>query len=605
LLRDGQRIPIPPKALETLVVLLENRHRVVEKDELMARVWPDTTVEEANLTQNVFVARKALGEQAGESAFILTVARRGYRFLAEAFETDNEPSPPSGCHPRREEPAAPAEGPRRRGLRARPTALLLLPVLTFVTFGAWLLFRRAPAGRPIQSLAVLPFVSLSGDPDQEYFADGMTDAVITDLAALPKLQVISRQSSMRFKGSAKPVPEIGRELGVDAVVEGTVLRSGGRLRLTVQLVHAATDRHLWAGSFERGLADVLALQAELARSVAREIEVTLNAQEQARWAHPRPVDPEAYDLYLRGRHFWGQRSREALRKSLAFYQQAIDRDPGFAPAYAGLAIAYAPLTYWGYMAPDAARPAMEAAARRALELDPNLVEAHVGQAVVAVFSWDWEAGEQAWRRITERSPNHATARLWYGLLLESRGRFEEALPQRRRAAELDPLSAFNDTALGDTLALLGRGEEAKARYRRSLDLDPRFPNARRGLGWAFIIEGRTDEGLHELERAVEASGSDPLFRAWLGHAYGRGGRAPAARQVLASLERDAENGYLEPLWLAYVYAGLGDLGRAFRQLDRAYEQRSPALMRAPYDPPLRPLHGDARFQDLLARMRLR
>jgi TolB-like protein/DNA-binding winged helix-turn-helix (wHTH) protein/Flp pilus assembly protein TadD len=602
LLKDGERLSIPPKALETLLVLLENRHRVVEKEELMARLWPDTVVEEANLTQNVFVARKALGDPAGESAFIVTIARRGYRFVADAIETDHEPPLPGTAAAREGTEPPPPDPSERRSRRTLMVALLLLPALVL---GGWWLHRRGSARSPVRSLAVLPFVSLSADREHEYFADGITDAVITDLAALRTLQVISRQSSMRYKGSREAVPRIGRELGVDAVVEGTVLRSDGRLRLTVQLVDARTDRHLWAGSFERALEDVLALQADLARAVAREIEVTVSAQEEALWARARPVDPEAYDLYLRGRYFWGQRSREALRKSLYSFQRAIDRDPGFAPAHAGLAISYAPLTYWGYMPPATARPAMEAAARRALELDPNLVEAHIGQAVVKVFSWDWEGGEQAWRRIIARSPNHATSRLWYGLLLETRGRFEEALAQRRRAAELDPLSAFNDTATGDVLALLGLGEEAKARYRRSLELDPRFPYARRSLGWAFIAEGRTDEGIHELEQAVSASGGDPLFRAWLGHAYARCGRERSARDILASLQDEAGQRHLEPLWLAYVHAGLGDLARAFRDLERAYEQRSPALMRAPYDPPLRPLHADGRFKDLLARMRLR
>jgi tetratricopeptide (TPR) repeat protein len=387
---------------------------------------------------------------------------------------------------------------------------------------------------------------------------------------------------------------------VDAVVEGSVLRAGGRLRLTVQLVDAVTDRQLWAAIYDRDVADTLRVQGELARSVAREVQVTVTEQEQALLARRRPVDPAAYDSYLRGRHFWDRRSETSLRRSIECFQEAVDRDPTLAVAWAGMALAYGPLGYWGYVPPGEARARMQAAIARALELDAGLVEAHTALAAFkAIHDWDWEGADHAWNAVLARNPGNALAHLWYGLLLESRGQAEEAITERTLALELDPLSLSINTSLGDTLSLAGQQDRAIAQYQRALELDPRYPPALRGLGWALLMKGRHTPGLAKLEEAAELSGRDTVILSWLGHSYGIEGRTTKALRVLAALEERASNRYLSPYHLAVVHAGLGQMDAAFLRLDEALRERTPVLFHARVDPLLAPLRSDPRFRHLL------
>jgi TolB-like protein/DNA-binding winged helix-turn-helix (wHTH) protein/Tfp pilus assembly protein PilF len=592
LLRGDEPVAIKPKALDTLLVLVEHRDRVVEKEELMTRLWPDTAVEEANLTQNVFVIRKALGEVPGEQKFIATAARRGYRFVADVREV-------LGSGPE----TAEVEGRKRRTLVFVALAAVALAISLTAT-----LARNSEdpaAAARISSIAVLPFRNLSPESDREYFADGITEAVISDLTAISSLRVLSVQSSMKYKASQKLLPEIARELGVDAIVEGSVVSHAGRVRLTVQLVHARTDRNLWTASYDRDAGDILALQGELARSVAGAVHVAVTAEEHATLAGRRTVDPEAYDLYLRGRHLFELRSEEALQKSIAYYQQAIARDPTFAPAHAGIALTYAPMGYLAYRPGAEVGPRVKAAAEKALAIDPTLIDGHVALAAFTVlFEWDWIGGERTWKQILQRSPNHPTARLWYGFLLERVGRLDEALAERKRAVQADPLSPAINVSLANTLQSMGRHDEAIDVYRRTLDLDGTFAAAHVGIGVSYLAKGMPGEALAELEAAGGPKANGKLVSAPLGHVYGRIGRSTDARRVLHALEQQGRERYVSPLALAYVHAGLGERDAAFAKLEQAYDQRSPNLVGIKVDRLLEPLRDDPRFAQLVRRMNL-
>jgi TolB-like protein/DNA-binding winged helix-turn-helix (wHTH) protein/Flp pilus assembly protein TadD len=600
LLRNGEPIPIKPKALETLLTLVENRGRVVEKDDLIERLWPDTAVEEANLTQNVFVVRKTLGEAPGEQKFVATFARRGYQFVGDVREITAEDDQTVV----ESQPAGRLSPFLQRNRIAIGVLTIAAVAVAVALTAAWSRWRSAGSASHISAIAVLPFRNVSADPEQEYFADGMTDVVIADLASISGLRVISRQSVMRYKRSEKSIRDIARELGVDALIEGSVSRAAGRIRVTVQLVDGRTDDHLWANSYDRELADVLSLQGELARAVAETVRVTITELERAGLAKRRPVDPEAYDLYLRGLYFWGRRGEEGLLKSLDYYQRAIARDPTFALAYSGIALTYNPLAVQGFMPAADARRRLRAAAEKALALDPGLTEAHMALATVTAHGWNWQEGERAWIQILERSPNNVTVRLWYGWLLESLGRFSEALAERERAVAADPLSLQNNSSLGANLRLIGRYRDAVARFQLTLELDTHFPAAHSGLGWTYLEMGKTQEGIAALEEAVRLSNGDIRASAALGHALGVAGRTAEAGAILQTLENRSRQRYIAPFLLAWVHAGLGQRDAAFARLEEAYREGSPGLLHIKADPPLESLRTDPRFRHLLLRMNL-
>ena len=596
LLRGGVPLSIKPKALDTLVLLIEHRDRVVDKDELMDRLWPDTAVEEANLTQNIFVVRKALGEEPGQQRFIATFARRGYRFVADVLENPEEPpdvaresAPVTLAHPR----------PGHRRAIAWGGALLL----GFAVAAAVLIHRSASSSAgPIRAIAVLPFRIFSADPSERYFADGMTDAVIADLASISALRVTSRQSVMRFDGSPQPLPDIARALGVDALIEGSVGRSKERIRLTVKLVDGRTDRHLWTATYDRPAGDILALQGELAQAVADAVRVSLTAPEENALRTRRSIDPEAYDLYLRGRYFFNLRTQAAVWKSLDLYQQAVDRDPTFAGAHA--AIALSSVLIGEFRPPIEVAARVKIAAERALELDPGQVDAQVALAV-ATGPLDRPSEERVHelQRILERNPSHVTGRLWYGTLLENLGRLEEALVERRRAVTLDPLSPIANLSLGTTLALLGRHDEAIRSLQRALEIQPDYADAHGWLGWIYLKAGRQAEGLAELEVAARP-GDQPRLIARYAHALALVGRPDEARKLLQVMQRQEGEQFVSPMYFAHVHAGLGERDLAFARLEETYRQGGRQLLRIKSDPLLQPLHDDARFESMVRRLHL-
>ncbi|HEY7111591.1 MAG TPA: protein kinase [Thermoanaerobaculia bacterium] len=465
--------------------------------------------------------------------------------------------------------------------------------------------RQAPPASRIESIAVLPLANLSGDPQQEYFADGMTEELITALARISALRVTSRTSAMRYKGSTKSLPEIARELGVDAVVEGSVTRSGSRVKITAQLIDAAKDRHLWADSVERDVKDVLALQGEVARAIAGEIGIRLTSRERSRLASEKTVDPEAYESYLQGKYHMSKASTPDTLKALEYFRRAAEKQPDYALAYAGIASANERLSSSAYnvLPPNEGFPAAKAAAMRALELDPNLAEAYSSLGWNSFnFDRDWAAAEKHFRRALELDPNYSDGHRNYAIFLGRMGRFDESIREMQRAQQIDPVSLEANVGVGFAFHLAGREDEAMSWFRRALDLDPGFARGHWGLGFALLGKGKPEEAIAELQKAVELSGDGGVQFGTLGYAYAVGGNRTAARDVAERLIAKSKERYVPPAAVAIVYSGLGDRDQAMRWLEKANTERDPWITALQVEPMFDPLRADPRFQDLLRRV---
>src|SRR5271154_6406490 len=431
---------------------------------------------------------------------------------------------------------APHRGP---SLAWKVSALVLVVIVASLV--AWKIQSAKRAHPAIRSLAVLPFESLSNDASQDFFADGMTDELISDLGQISALRVISRTSVMAYKRARKPLPEITRELNVDAVVEGTVLRSGDQVRITAQLIEAAVDKHLWSQSYEGELRDALALQNKVARAIAGEIRINLNPQEQAALKNARVVNPEAYVSYLKGRYFWNKRTADGLKAALAYFDQAIEEDPKYAQAYSGSADTYALLGDWQYavMTPKEAYPKAKAAAIKALELDSALGEAHNSLAfVLDGFDWDLDSGGKEFRRAIELNPGYATAHHWYAWHLALLSRYDEALLEMKKAEGLDPLSLIINTDLAELLALAHSYDESIRQSLKTIEMDPSFALAHNQLAEAYLQKHMYEEAVAELKTAVQLSGGSPAFIANLARAYVASGKRSEAVKLLDDLRSE-------------------------------------------------------------------
>jgi serine/threonine-protein kinase len=495
--------------------------------------------------------------------------------------------------------------------RRLPTIAVLGTIILAAIFGLIFSGRRARmlATRPltkVQSLAVLPFENLSGDPGQEYFTEGMAEALITNLSQISALRVISRTSAMRYKDTKKTLPEIARELDLDAVVTGSVQRSGERVRITAQLIHARTDTDLWAGSYDRKMQDVLELESSVARTIADEIQVKLTPQEKARLIRARQVNPEAYEAYLRGRYEWNKRTAEGLRRGADLFQQALAKDPGYAAAYAGLADSYFSLAYSAdVLRPREGVPKAKAAAVKALEIDESLAEAHATLGAIKLFyDWDWKAAEQELKRAIALNPGYATAHHWYGLCLGWTGRVPEARAELQRAHQLDPLSSIISTNLAWTFSLTHDYDRAIEQLRQTLEVDPNFWLAYWDLGGYKLALGRYSEAVSDLQKAVEFSRGSTGALGMLGYAYGVTGDRAKAQQVLQKLKKMAQSRYVSPADLAVVEFGLGNKDQGFARLEEAYQDHSGFLATLRTEPLLDRWRSDPRFVDLLHRVKL-
>lgn len=477
-------------------------------------------------------------------------------------------------------------------------------VAAFAVLGAGRVLERirtAPAAPAIQSLAVLPLENLSADPGQEYFADGMTEALTTELAQISSLKVISRTSVMQYKGTKKPLPQIARELAVDAVIEGAVQRSGDRVGITVQLIHAPSDRHLWAKSYERGLRDVLELQRDAAHAIADEIKARLTPPEKLHLASAHPINSEAYEDYLRG-HYYGEHN---AAKGVAYFQQAIQKDPNYALAYAGLANSYISLgmPWGGDMSPKEVLPQAKAAATKALEIDDSLGEAHLALArVIQLYDWDWPAVEKEYRRALELSPNDAMAHNSYGEYLQEMERNEGAFAEMRQAMALDPLSSAGASELGYIFYTARQYDQAIRAFQKALELDPDYVEAHVGLGWVYGEKKMYREAIAELEKAANLGNRHDLIVASLGKVLGDSGRKQEARKPLEELEERSKHRYISPCLIALVQIGLGEKDRAIASLEQGYSARDQWMLYLKVDPHMDDLRSDPRFQDLLRRM---
>lgn len=496
--------------------------------------------------------------------------------------------------------AFPPRRSRRRLWAGIAAAALLLAIATYFVLPR--LQQAAPAPQ-IRSLAVLPLSDLSAQAGQEYFADGMTEALIAELAKIRGVKVISRTSVMQYKNARRALPQIARELGVDGVVEGSIVREGQRLRITVQLIHGPTDEHLWADSYERELSGVLALQGEMARAIAQQIQVTLTPQEQQHLSSARPVDPAAYEAYLKGRYYWNLRTQSDLLKATEHFQAAIGLDPTYALAYAGLGDSYALYAFYNVLPAREAFPKARAAAHQALKLDPNLIEAHTLLAFITFFhDWDWASAEAQLRRILEQRPDYGIARQWYAEFLASMGRHEEALAQIRLAQQSDPLSPIMKAVEGLNLYYAGQYDAALEACNRTLAMSPGFEVAYVYRAYIRDVRGEYDRGIAEL-RGLPDLEQFPARMLVLARLYAQAGNTAEARRLLQrALRLDPDAQRLLTTRIAYVYAALGDRESAVQWFHRAYEERSVAMVRILVDPDYRSLLPDPRFEALLRRM---
>jgi TolB-like protein/DNA-binding winged helix-turn-helix (wHTH) protein/Flp pilus assembly protein TadD len=639
--RGGIRLPVQGRPVQTLAILLRNPGQLVTREELHAELWhADTFVDfEHGLHNAVARLRAVLGDTANTPRFIETLARRGYRFVAAVGPApastrvqEPAPEPPAAqtgpaapdLTKGPEEPSPPAkdlEGdplglplPGRRLWTQRfepPTARLASSIALVVIVAALVLWKVVPGWRErlgnranaerIGSLAVLPLQNLSDDPEQEYFADGMTDALITDLAKIKALRVVSRTSVLRYKGSKKTTPEIANELNVQAVLEGTVERAGERVRISARLIRAATDQPVWAESYDQDLRDVLRLQDDVARSIAREIQIEITPNERARLNSPR-VDAEAYEFYLKGRYFWLKRTRDSVHKAIEYFNRAIEKDPGYAAAYSGLADCYSSLGFSfdvGDMAPNDVQPKAIAAAQRAIALNDSLAEAHTSLGFIRLnYQWDWPGAETEFRRALALNSGVANAHHWYAHYLMVAGRTQEAEAESRRALELDPLSPIMNVHLGWHYFYAHQYDQALDQFHKTLELDPNYGLAYWYRGLAYEQRGMYAEAIRELRKGSELLEGNTVIYSDLGHAYAMAGNRGGATSILAELKQLRTRTYVSHFGIALLCIGLGLKDQAFASLEQAYRERSDMLIYLNVDPRLDPLRSDPRFTAL-------
>ena len=606
LLRDNQPVPLQLKAFETLLVLIRNSERVVLKDDLMKAVWPDTFVEEANLAQNVFVLRKILGAKVGDHRYIDTIPGRGYRFTEKVRIISEEESLVVESHSRTRVVIEDTRTNWRSAISGTAVILVLGSALLLM-IGSFRGRGKAENAK-FESLAVLPFLDLSPDSSGQYLSDGVTDELITELAQIGTLRVISRRSSAKYKGTDKSSVQIGHELGVDALIEGTIELVGDRVRIRAQVIDASTDRHLWARSYDREVKDVLSLQSDAAHDIAQEIGGT--ALPPADLSNPRKVhrvSPEAYEAYLKGHYFLNQRSREGVSKALVEFKRALDLDPEYAAAYAGLAHAYILADIYLNVDTSDVFPKARAAAERALSLDDSNAAAHaaLGQYFV-LYEFNFAAAGKQYQRALQLDPSDVTTRTWYARnYLTNTGRLDDAVAEMKRALQIDPLSLIARTNLGLVYYFRKEYDNDIAMCRKALDMDPNFLPAHVQLVGAYLAQRRYPEYIAEyrvtekwnppnagylraddLQKAYENSGGKGLLQALLHN--------------MEHLSGDSGN----PLMVAELYAGQGEKEQAFHWLEKAYRQRDYDVLAIKVNPALDSLHSDPRFGDLVRRLGL-
>jgi TolB-like protein/DNA-binding winged helix-turn-helix (wHTH) protein len=635
LLRDGQSVPLPPKAFDTLLVLAENRGHLLEKDELMERLWPDSFVEEANLPNTISLLRKALGDGNGEHRYIETVPRRGYRFIAGAGGQSDEPpefiieerisstltieqEEDDGLAASDDSPAIAVALPAARTPKPLARPILLSAMVAFVAIALALLayrFGSKPAGQAAtkstvgiapasgNSIAVLPFKPLTADSRDESLELGMADTLITRLSNLRQIVVRPTSAVRKYNGLEQDPVAAGQELQVDSVLDGSIQRVGDKIRVTVRLVSVKDRSPLWAEKFDEKFTDIFAVQDSISERVVLALAVKLTGEERQRLAYHHTENAQAYEFYLKGRLFYRQWTEDSIEKALACYDKAIAIDPNYALAYAGKADLFS--AYSSVILPPAeAMSKAREAAQKALQIDDRLAEARRSMARIRNWAdWDWPGAEREFQRALEIRPNDAETHISYGGFLTARKRFDEALAALKRAQELDPLSFSTSHMAGRLFYSMRLYDRAIEQYREVVALFPDSAEAHRGLGCALREKGATEEAIGELQKAVEMSRRDS-FLSELGYAYASAGRSHEAIRLVKELEDLAKRRYVSPVCVARIYVGLEADDLAFTWLDKAYKDRSDHLLKLGSDPSFDGVRSDARFRDLLLRVGL-
>lgn len=606
--KSGVLVHLPPQPFKVLSLLASHPRQVVTREDIRRQIWGDETFVdfEQGLNHCIRQIRTVLGDDAETPRYIETLPRRGYRFIYPVTGAC------AGTASSQREATAPA---RRREGRALPykivalaSAVVVLIVAAVMALNVAGLRNRLlgrSAGTPIfHSIAVLPFENLSHNPDEEYFAEGMTEELITTLGKISSLRVISRTSVMRYKGTRKPLPEIGRELNVDAVLEAAVLRSGNSVRITAQLIDATTDRHLWAQEYERDLGDALALQHEVAREIATQVKIKLTPQENTRLAQSRPLNPDAYEAYVRGRNEYSRWSRQGSAKAAEYFKKAVEKDPDYALAYGWLAMSYNALATFESLPPGQAYPRARKAASRALEIDSNTVEAHLALAWIwFAFDWNWSAAEREFQEAVVANPGSSMAHWMYAWFLTCMGREDEARSQIRQALDSDPFNPSVNTCFGEELELWRRPNDALQQYRRTLDRVGDSPGPYHRMAGVYALQGRYDEAVAAERQYLALSGRGPLAVQSLQNAYASSGGKGFWKWRLHRLnEHTRQTGRAPSGLLARVYAQLGEKDAAFHWLEKAYVEHAAGLTTLKVHPAWDPLRSDPRFQDLERRM---
>jgi TolB-like protein/DNA-binding winged helix-turn-helix (wHTH) protein len=594
--KAGVKVKLQEQPFRVLALLVDRAGQVVTREELQQKIWPsDAYVAfDQGLNNAIKKVRDALGDSADSPRFIETLARHGYRFVVPVGPVLQRPAEPSQV---------------RFGLRSHwkfaliglASASLLAALAYWAGHGS-----TRPAG-PTQKviLAVLPFDNLSRDPDQEFFSDGLTEEMIAQLGMLnpERLTVISRGSVAKYKDSRLAANQIGRELHADYLVQGSVRRASDRVRITVQLIQVRDQTDLWAESYDRELKDILTLQDSVSRTIANQIHITLTPGQQTRLRGGN-LDPEAYEDYLKGRYYWNKRTGDGLQKALIFFQQAINKDPTYGAAYSGLADCNSGLAWHGFKSPAEALPMANAAALKAIEIDPQSAEAHASLGLVLTHRWEWAGAEAEFKRALRLDPRYANAHHWYGDYLSIMARHEEALLEARQALELDPLNLMIGTWVGRRYYLARKYDLAIEQGRNTEELDANFAAAHLLLGENYVQVGLHEQGLAELQTAASLSGNSPLYLAQVAVADASAGRKTEALQIAAQLQTISSTRYVSPYGLAQIYAALNDKEQAFKWLQIAYDDRAVWMSYLAVDPVFDSLRWDQRFQDLLRRVRL-
>jgi DNA-binding winged helix-turn-helix (wHTH) protein/TolB-like protein/Tfp pilus assembly protein PilF len=639
LLREGHAISLAPKVFDILLYLVQNSGHLVKRDALMDAVWPDSFVEETNLTVNISLLRKVLGNEDNGRPYIETVPRKGYRFQAEVSEeeeTDGSPPEKPPATPVSSQPApavvvgggavgvavtAPEipsrEPPSPQPLLApalvtrRPAGKILAFTAVAIALAAaaifWLHQRRAQVvSASARSIAILPFQALDTAPQDDYLGIGMTDALITRLSNLHRIVVRPVGAVRKYATATDPIAA-GRQLAVQSVLEGSIQRSGDRTRVTVRLLRVSDGEQLWGSEFDEKVTDMFGVEDSISEKVASALVDNLSGDEQQRLTRPFTENNDAYQLYMKGRYFWNKRTVDGVQKSLDYFEQAIGADPKYAVAYAGLADAYTLAGSYGYsiMPPREAMPKAEAAVKKALAIDDTLAEAHASLAYIKfTYDWDWAGAEQEFKRALNLNPGYDTAHHWYSHELMALGRPEEGLEEARRALELSP----SDTVMNEHLAwtyLMARDyDHAIQSARKALELDPNFMLAHRVLGQAYMYRGQYEDASAEFQKGVELSRNDPVAQAFLARAYAVSGRKQDALKILEDLQKLSAKQYVPPVDIAAAYAALDAKDLAFQWLNRGYENRSSFLAYLKVDRAYDSLRSDPRFAELLKRMNL-